>query len=147
VSGERGFTLVELLIGAGITAVIVGFLGFVVFQTFQVEEFGSAQIAARNELQNAAAWMQGDAVEGRTASGGAQLTLTLPGGSTITYAVSGTNLTRTSGGTVNTVARSISEASFSVTGRLIIVTLTSSPSGRSGAVAQASYMFNMRPAP
>jgi len=147
VSGERGFTLVELLIGAAITAVIVGFLGFVVFQTFQVEEFGSAQIAARNELQNAAAWMQGDAVEARTASGGAQLTLTLPGGSTITYAVSGTNLTRTSGGTVNTVARSISEASFSVTGRLIIVTLTSSPSGRSGAVAQASYMFNMRPAP
>lgn len=146
-SGERGFTLVELLIGAAITAVIVGFLGFVVFQTFQVEEFGSAQIAARNELQNAAAWMQGDAVEARTASGGAQLTLTLPGGSTITYAVSGTNLTRTSGGTVNTVARSISEASFSVTGRLIIVTLTSSPSGRSGAVAQASYMFNMRPAP
>jgi prepilin-type N-terminal cleavage/methylation domain-containing protein len=147
VSGERGFTLVELLMGAAITAVIVGFLGFVVFQTFQVEEFGSAQIAARNELQNAAAWMQGDAVEARTASGGAQLTLTLPGGSTITYAVSGTNLTRTSGGTVNTVARSISEASFSVTGRLIIVTLTSSPSGRSGAVAQASYMFNMRPAP
>jgi len=147
VSSERGFTLVELLVGAAITAVIMGFLGFMVFQTFQVEEFGDAQITARNELQNAAAWMQGDAVGARTASGGAQLTLTLPGGSIVTYAVSGTNLTRTSGGTVNTVARNISAATFSVTGRLITVELTSTPSGRSGALAQATYLFNMRPAP
>lgn len=143
---ERGFTLVELLMGAAITAVVMSFLGFMVFQTFQVEEFGDAQITARNELQNAAAWMQGDAVEARTAAGGTQLVLTLPDGSVITYARSGTNLTRTSGSTVNTIARNISAANFSVSGRLITVDLTSTPAGRSGASAQGTYMFNMRPA-
>ncbi|MEW6141718.1 MAG: prepilin-type N-terminal cleavage/methylation domain-containing protein [Chloroflexota bacterium] len=142
---ERGFTLVELLLGAVITAVVVSFLGFMVFQTFQVEEFGSAQITARNELQNAAAWMQGDAVEAKTAAGGSQLTLTMPDASIITYAKSGTDLTRTSGSTVNTIARNISAATFSVSGRLVTVDLTSTPPGRSGAEAQGTYIFNMRP--
>jgi len=147
VKDERGFTLVELLMGAAITAVVVAFLGFMVFQTFQVEEFGDAQITARNELQNAAAWMQGDAVEARTAAGGSQITLTMPDASVVTYTKSGTYLTRTSGSTVNTIARNVSAATFSVSGRLITVDLTSTPPGRSGAAAQGTYMFNMRPAP
>jgi prepilin-type N-terminal cleavage/methylation domain-containing protein len=147
VTGERGYTLVELLIGAAITAVIIGFLGFTVFQTFQVEEFGDAQILARNELQNAAAWIHGDAVEAKSASGGASLSLTMPDTSTITYSVSGSNLTRTSGSTVNTVARNISSSTFSIASRLITVSLTSTPSGRSGATASGTYYFNMRPAP
>lgn len=145
--GERGFTLVELLMGAAITAVIVSFLGFMVFQTFQVEEYGDAQVTARNELQNAAAWLQSDAVEAKTATGGAQLTLTMPDSTTVSYTRSGTNLIRTAGSTVNTIARNITAASFSVSGRLITVDLTSAPPGRSGAVAQGTYLFNMRPSP
>ncbi|MCX8126001.1 MAG: type II secretion system GspH family protein [Dehalococcoidia bacterium] len=146
-SGERGFTLVELLVGTAITAVIVSFLGFAVFQTFQVEEYGSAQITARNELQNVRVWMHGDAIEARNATGGSELVLILPNSTKIVYLRDGTSLIRRTNETVNVVARNITDLAFSVSGRLITVKIASTPQGRSGATAEATYYFTMRPTP
>jgi Tfp pilus assembly protein FimT len=71
---ERGTSLVELLVGLSIAAMLVGFLGTSVFQFFNVTRWGNARMAVSAQLQNATIWLGRDAAEAETFSAGAGTT-------------------------------------------------------------------------
>ena len=98
-----------------------------------------------HELQNVAHWVSRDGQMARTASGGNELILTLPDDSSITYTVVDTELRRTAGDSQMTLARNISDLSFSIESRIITVTVTSSPEGRPNINEQRTYKVCLRP--
>jgi prepilin-type N-terminal cleavage/methylation domain-containing protein len=144
---EHGFTLVELLVTIAITGVIFSVIGGVVYQLTTVGEYGNDRLDAAHELQNAAYWFNLDGQRAVTASGGGSLVLTLPppAGDVITYALSDTNLQRTSAGSTMTLARNISGASFVVLGKLVTMDITASVPGRMGVSEQGTYKVYLRP--
>jgi prepilin-type N-terminal cleavage/methylation domain-containing protein len=145
---QKGFTLVELVIAAAITGLIVTSLGVAVQQTFTVTDSGNDRMLAMHELQNAARWVNHDGQMASTAISEdepAKLSLTLPDDSSITYTVVGTELHRTAGESQMTLARNISSISFSVENRVITMTITSSPPGRANISEQGTYKVYLRP--
>ena len=142
---ERGFTLVELVIATAIIGLIVGVLGTAIYQILTVTEYGNDKMTAMHELQNAAHWVSLDGQQASTASGGDELTLTLPDESSITYALVNSQLRRTAGESEMTIARNISSISFSTENRTITMTITSSPIGRWDVNEQGTYRVYLRP--
>ncbi len=143
--GQKGFTLVELLITVAITGLIVSLLGTAIYQIITVTEYGNDKMIATHELQNAAHWVSLDGQMASTASGGNELVLTLPDDSSVTYSVVGTELRRTAGGSQMTLARNITSATFSVENRIITMTITSAPEGRANVNEQGTYKIYLRP--
>jgi len=144
--GQKGFTLPELLITVAITGLIVTFLGTATYQIITVTEYGSDKTIAMHELQNVAHWLSRDGQMASTASGGNELVLTLPDDSSITYAVVDAELLRTADDSQMTLARNISDLSFSIEDRIITMTVTSSPEGRPNISEQRTYKVCLRPA-
>ena len=143
--GQKGFTLPELLITVAITGLIVTFLGTATYQIITVTEYGSDKTIAMHELQNVAHWVSRDGQMASTASGGNELVLTLPDDSSITYAVVDAALLRTADDSQMTLARNISDLSFSIEDRVITMTVTSSPEGRPNISEQRTYKVCLRP--
>ncbi len=159
--GQKGFTITELLVTVAITGLIASFLGTAVYQIITVTEYGSDRMIAVHELQNTAHWVSHDGQMANIASGGNELALTLPDGSSITYAVVGTELSRTAGGSQMILARNISTVEFLAdecqetftagsffeerTQRIITMTITSSPVGRPDVSEQKTYKICLRP--
>ncbi len=143
--GQKGFTLLELLITVAITGLIVGFLGTAIYQIITVTEYSNDRMIAMHELQNAAHWFSRDGQMASTASGGNELVLALPDDSSITYAVVDTELCRTAGDSQMTLARNVSDLSFSIENRIITMTVTSSPAGRPNVSEQRTYKVYLRP--
>ena len=143
--GERGFSLVELLITVAITGLIISGLGTAIYQIITVTEYGNDKLTATHELQNVAHWVSIDGQRASAASGGSELVLTLPDDSLITYAVVGTELRRTAGGSNMTLAQNITGANFSVDNHTITMTVTSSPEGRWDVSEQGTYKVYLRP--
>ena len=143
--GERGFTLVELLITVAITGLIVSGLGTAIHQIITVPEYGNDTLTATHELQNVAHWFSLDGQRASTASGGSELVLTLPDDSAIAYSLVGTELYRTAGGSNMTLAQNITGANFSVENRTITMTVTSSPQGRWDVSENGTYQVYLRP--
>ncbi|MFA5309619.1 MAG: prepilin-type N-terminal cleavage/methylation domain-containing protein [Dehalococcoidales bacterium] len=142
---QSGMTLVELIVAIAITGVIVAFLGTAIYQIITVSEYGNGRLTALHEVQNAAYWLNTDGQGARNATGGSQLVLTLSDNTTVTYALSGTDLRRSAGGLPLTVARNITSASFSVSGRMITINLTSAPVSRDNVSQNGTYMVYLRP--
>jgi len=142
---QKGFTLLELLIGVAISGLIVSFLGTAMYQIITVTDYGGDKMIAMHELQNVAYWANLDGQRASSVNGGDELRLTLPDASSITYAVDGTELRRTAGGSQMTLARNVSDVSFSTEGRLITMTVTSSPEGRWDVSDNATYKICLRP--
>jgi len=142
---ERGFTLVEVLIGVAITGLIVGLLGTSIYQAVASTEYGSDKMSASHDLQNVAYWFDFDGQRARDASADSELVLSLPDGSSVTYSVVGTELQRTAGESQMTLADNISDVSFSVENRMITMDITSSPEGRWGISNQGIYKVSLRP--
>lgn len=142
---EQGFALVELLIATAITGLMVSVLGVVIYQIITVTEYGNDKMTALHELRNVAHLVSIDGQRASTASGGEGLVLTLPDGSSITYTLEGSELHRTAGGSQMTLARNISDLSFSVESRLITMTMTSSPEGSQNVSQQGTYKIYLRP--
>jgi prepilin-type N-terminal cleavage/methylation domain-containing protein len=145
IKDQKGFTLPELLITVAITGLIASFLGTAIYQIITVTEYGNDKAIATHELQNAAHWVSRDGQMASTASGGNRLTLTLPDGSSITYTKVANELRRTAGKSRMAIAQNISSVSFSVVGRLITMTITSSPPGRTNVNEQGTYKVCLRP--
>jgi prepilin-type N-terminal cleavage/methylation domain-containing protein len=143
--GEKGFTLVELLIVTAITGLTVSGLGMAIRHIVTTTDYSNDRMTAMQELQNAAHWVRFDGQSASTASGGDGLVLTLPDDSTITYAVVDTELCRTAGDSQMMVARNIASASFVIEDRVITMTLTSSPEGRWDVSEQGTYQICLRP--
>jgi prepilin-type N-terminal cleavage/methylation domain-containing protein len=143
---QSGMTMVELIVAIAITGIIVVFIGTSIYQIITVSEYGNNRLTALHEMQNAAYWLNVDGQGAVNATGGSQLVLTLSDNSTITYSLSGTILLRSSTGPQMTLARNISSASFSISGRVITINLTSAPVARDIVSQNGTYMVYLRPA-
>jgi prepilin-type N-terminal cleavage/methylation domain-containing protein len=144
---ERGFTLVELVIVVALTGIIASVIGSAIFQLSTVSGYGEARLTAMHELQNAGYWLNRDGQMSASASGGASLSLSIPSAPGVTYTLVGTNLRRYDGTSTIVMAKNISSASFSVSGRVITMTITSAPPGRDQVSQQGTYSVAMRPVP
>lgn len=145
IKSERGFTLVELAMATALTGLIVSFLGTSLYQMLTVTEYGNDRLTAMHELQNAAYWFQRDGQAAVSATGGSSLVLTLAEEATITYNLSATDLRRQADGEPMVVAQNITTASFTVSDRVIIMSLTAAPEGKDDVSQSATYQVNLRP--
>jgi len=144
---QLGFTLVEMLVAISITGLIGSGLGTAIYQILTVTEYGSDRLTAAHELQNVAHWFMLDGQRASTASGGSGLTLTLSAdGSSVNYTLAGTALYRIAGSANMTLAQNITSAAFSVKGRTVTMTITSSPQGRWGVSDNGTYRVYLRSA-
>lgn len=71
---EQGASLVELLVGLSIAAMLIGFIGTSVYQFFSVTRWGNARMAVSAQLQNAMVWLGRDAAESETFTAGSGTT-------------------------------------------------------------------------
>jgi prepilin-type N-terminal cleavage/methylation domain-containing protein len=145
--GERGYTLVELLIAIAISGFLMTSLGLVVQQTVTVPERGNSQVNTRHAIQNASHWVSLDGQMAKSASGGSGLALTLPDDSSVSYILYGDELHRVDGSSNRTIARGIARATFSVEGRQITMNITAAPDSRWDTSESGTYQINMRPTP
>ncbi len=145
-NGQKGTTMVELLVAIAVTGIIVVFLGTAVYQIINVSEYGNDRLTAMHELQNTAHWFNLDGQKAVTASTESGLLLTISESSTITYSLVGTELRRTEDGSQMTLAKNISSAVFSIDNRIITMSLTSSPEGRDNVSESGTYKVFLRPA-
>ena len=150
--GQKGFTLPELLITVAITGLIVGVLGTAIYQIITVTESGNARMTAIHELQNAGHWVTLDGQMAKTATvDGNKLALTLPlpddPSINITYKVEDSELLRETDESQMILAQNISYISFSFSpeNRVITMTITSSPEGRTNISEQGTYKVCLRP--
>jgi len=143
--GEQGLTIVELLITTAITVLIVGVLGTATYQIVATTYYSNDKLIAMHELQNVAHQLTIDGQGASAASGGDELVLSFPDDSQVTYTVVGTELRRTAGELQITLARNISDISFSVASSIITMTITSSP-GNPNISEQRTYKIYLRPA-
>lgn len=137
--------MVELLVAIAVTGIIVVFLGTAIYQIITVSEYGNDRLTALHELQNSAHWFNLDGKMAVTASVNGELLLTISETSSITYALVGTELRRTAGGSPMTLARNITSAAFSIDNRVITMSLTSSPEGRDNVSESGTYKVCLRP--
>lgn len=145
-SGERGLTIVEMIMATAITGLIVSFLGTSIHQMFTVTEYGNDRLTAMHELQNAAYWFNLDGQRAVAAEANSQLLLTISETSSIAYSLVGTELRRTAGGAQMTLAQNITSADFSIEDRVITMHLVSSPEGRDNVSENGTYKVYLRPA-
>ena len=133
---QSGFTLIELAVSVGITALVAGMAGAGIFQVLSIQRFWIDDVKATKELRNAESWFAGDALNAADVldAGGVnrltcspdpvvnQVTLTWTDttgtGHTAVYRVSGNALVRDfdSSGVLQDVARGVvaSSVSFSL---------------------------------
>jgi type II secretory pathway pseudopilin PulG len=142
---ERGYTLLEAAVAIAITGFLVTVLSLAVQQVITVPERAGEQVSAIHSVQNAAHWVALDGQTALTASGGSSLSITLPSGTVISYALSGTNLLRSYGGVSRTVAEDVSSVNFTVQDRVIYMTIVAAPDSRWDVSENQTYQVCMRP--
>lgn len=142
--GEKGFTLVELIIAIGLTGIIVVVLGAAVYQILNVTRYGNDRLIAQHELQNAARWFLYDGQRAVSANITGGLLLTISANTTVGYSLAGTELQRTSGSAVTVLARNISGAGFSLSDRVVTMSLVSAPEGRDTVSRNGTYAVYLR---
>ncbi len=138
--GQRGTTLLELMVALAITVVIVGGTLSLIYQEYRGTAVAKTAVTAAHQIGNAARYISLDGMMAETtdlvvgSSPVDTLTLTwierykfynLPHSSS--YYVSGNQLRRDYDGTVTVVARDISNVEFSQSGSLLSVTISSTP--------------------
>ena len=154
-SGQRGFTLIDLVVAIGIGSVILMGAGEALFQILNGVDRGVGQLTTLRDAENAALWLTRDArmAEGTNLSDGAspvsslnlQWTDSEGGGThTVSYAISDSKLIRNFDGADTTVSRIISSVGFSRSGRLLNLQIEVLAKGGTSSL-QKNYSALMRP--
>jgi VCBS repeat-containing protein len=145
---QRGITLVETIVAAGIAAMLVGALGSAIFLFTRTAEQGNDELGALRDVQNAGYWLTRDGkmaettdlIDGAPPVGSMTLTWTDGGQAhTVTYTLTGTELQRNYDGDAIAVARYVTSVEFSLSQGVITADLTSSPDGRWDTSEQVAY--------
>ncbi len=74
-AGEKGFTLIDLLMAVTITVLVSGAAGAAIFQVFRNTQSNSDRITAVRQVQNAGYWISRDAGMAQSVTVTANLTL------------------------------------------------------------------------
>ncbi len=143
--GQSGITLAEVLVASAIGLTIIVFLGTAIFQFFTITGQGNDLMTALHQVQNAGHWFSRDGQTASTAIGGDSLVLTIPNSATVTYALSGDELTRTSNGSQLTVARNVGNVDFYIDGSVITMDINSGSNSTWGIHEQLTYKACLRP--
>ena len=154
-SGQRGFTLIEMVVALGIGSVILMGAGEALFQILNGVDRGVSQLTTLRDAENAALWLTRDArmAEITDISDGAspvssitmQWTDAEGGGThTVSYAISNSMLVRNFDGVDTTVSRRINSIGFSRNGRLLNLQIEVLAARGTGSV-QKNYSALMRP--
>ncbi len=138
--GQKGTTLMELMVTLVITVIVVGGTLSLIFQEYRGTAVAKTSVTAARQIGNAARYISQDGMMAETTSlvdGSPPVdTLTLTWvdryeftdlAHSSSYFVSGNQLRRDYDGTVTTVARDISSVEFSQSGSLLSVTISSTP--------------------
>jgi len=156
---QEGTTLLELLAGMAITAMIVGAIVGLIFQEWSGTATAKTSVTVAHEIRNAARWISQDGMmtESTDLVEGAQpvdhLTLTwierydfanIPHSSS--YSLEDTQLRRDYDGIVTLAARNISKIEFSQTGRLLTVSISCTPQWWKSATVEKRYSIYLRTA-
>jgi type II secretory pathway pseudopilin PulG len=125
----RGFTLVEVVVALGTLAMTFGMIGNSIFQALSIQRYWEDDAVATRDVRHAGSWFSGDAlfadatslVDGAAAVD--NLTLNWTDGlgvvHTSVYAISGSNLTRTTDGVENILSDRVVSADFSLSGKTL----------------------------
>lgn len=139
---QRGFTLIELLVVIAILSLLTGLLVMIVYQFLTIPRWGNNQLALDHDLRNAGVWLMRDGNESEAFAPGGTCGLFQTGhGASYTYALSGTELQRTSGGQTLAVAHYVSGLACSTAGSLAVVQLDVA---KGDASASQTYTITMR---
>ena len=148
VADQKGITLVETIVAAGIASMLIGVLGSAIFLFTRTTEQGNNELRALHDVQNTGHWLTRDGkmaeatdlVDGAGPVGNMTMNWTDGGlAYTVTYSLSGTDLQRDYNGAAITVARYVSSVGFSISQGIITANLTSSPGGRWGTTEEVTY--------
>lgn len=158
---QKGFTLIEILVAMLVGGMVMAGIVTAVFQIVH----GAGQIkeesVALADIDSAAHWLTRDVVLGQSTDlvDGAlqvsQMTLTWNDSTwwaeqeesiahSVIYTYSGTELQRNYDGVVTTVGRQLTNVRFSLDGRLVTITLTSSLEGEPRSTVTRNYKIYMR---
>lgn len=152
---ERGVSLVELIVGIAIAALVMAYISTAVVQFYQVTRWGNSQLFLASDFQTASLWLGRDAAESAAFTAGAGNvygTLSWADGSNA-YRYSYSSLDQALvrehllGGVVQStlsVARHIanqSDVTFSLSADLLTVSLTATSGGESET---ATFEFALR---
>jgi len=147
--GEKGFTLIEMLIALAIGSIVIGGIYSSIYQTYRLSTVSENSILVINQLENAGNLIRRDGMQATSVSFTAN-SLTLSwnystygqGTHTIVYTRTGTNLTRKdNAGSPVVVARNITV--FTVASGYS-VTMTASTSGFAPVSRTLTYYFKPR---
>lgn len=157
--GQKGMTLIELLVSLAITGMVVsGALGLI-FHEFRGTAIAKTYVTAAHEIGNAARWISQDAMMAESSGlvDGAQptdkITLTwierydsanIPHSST--YSLNGNELHRDYDGLITTVAKNITDIEFSRTGDLLKVLISCTPQWWNSKTVERTYSIYLRAA-
>ena len=155
IGDDVGASLVELLIGISISAVVVAMLGSAVYQFYAISGWGQARLAVLHDLQNAGLWLGRDANEAERFTPGVGLVYGQFEWSDssvqfrYSYDPGATSLMREHlvGGVAQssvTVARHITsqgDVSFTLAGSLVTVSITAT---KGGVTASDTLLLAMR---
>ena len=157
---QKGMTLLELLVGMAITAMILSGILALIYHEVTSTATAKASVTAAHEITNAARWLSQDAMmaESTDLAEGADsvnhLTLAwierydfanIPHSSS--YSLCSTELRRDYDGTVTTVAQNISKIEFSQNGSVLTVSISCTPQWRvTNPTVEKTYRIYLRAA-
>ena len=156
---QEGSTLLELLAGMAITALIIGAIVGLIFQEWSGTATAKTSVTVAHEIRNAARWISQDGMMAENtdlveeADLVDNLTMTwierydfanIPHSSS--YFLEGTQLRRDYDGIVTTVARNISQIEFSQAGRLLTVSISCTPQWWKSTTVEKKYSVYLRTA-
>ena len=142
---EKGFTLLEAVVAIALMGFLVAVLGLAIQQIVTTPEKSNDQVDALHSVQAAAHWVALDGQMAKSAVGGSSLVMTLPDSTTVSYALTGTELYRTDASASRMVAQNVASVSFAVAGKTIYMTIVATPDSRWDISENQTYRIYMRP--